>query len=120
MAPASTVLSQSAIAEGDELFLEILQHPQRLYPEVYGYAVSLSRAPSVRNHHLGEDGEGLSGGDIIINSFSKLGACAGSFNNIIPSTARMNNPSPILTNAYLDTLPVGPAPYPLEYYPISG
>ena len=40
MVPASMVLAQSAVAEGDELFLVLLAHLMRLYPEVYGSAMA--------------------------------------------------------------------------------
>ena len=80
----------------------------------------MGRAPAHREFHLGEDGEGLSGGDLIINIFSELGVYAGRFKNITPSTARMNNPSPNLTNVYVATPPVGPTPELLEYAPPPG
>ena len=54
VAPASTVLAQSAEAEGDELFLEFLSHLRRLYNEVYGPAVSLGRAPESKEFLLRE------------------------------------------------------------------
>ena len=56
MAPASTVLAQSAVAEGDELFLVFLSNLRRLYPEVYGPEVSLSWAPERREFPLREEG----------------------------------------------------------------
>ena len=46
VAPVSMVLSQYTIAEGGELFPEILKHLRRLYPEVFGPAVSLVQAPA--------------------------------------------------------------------------
>ena len=55
-----------------------------------------------------KNGEGLSGNNLIINSFSKLGSYAGIFDNLSPSISRMNNPSPSLTHVYLDTPPVSP------------
>ena len=69
---------------------------------------------------LGEDGEGLSGGNLSVNCFFKLGAYAGRFENSRPSTSQMNNPNPILTNVYLDTPPVSPTSEPLEYSPPPG
>ena len=39
VAPAFTVIAHSAVAEGDELFPELLAHIRRLYPEVYGSTV---------------------------------------------------------------------------------
>ena len=92
VAPKSTVFAQSAIAEQDELFPEILKHLRRLYPEVYGPAVSLGWAPAFRHFHLGYYGAGLSGGNLLNNRFSELGACAGRFNHISSSTSRINNP----------------------------
>ena len=53
VAPASTVLSQSEIAEGDELFPSILQQLRRLYTEVYGPEVSLVWAHAHKDFHLG-------------------------------------------------------------------
>ena len=111
MAPSSTVLTQSAVAEGDELFSEILSNIRRLYPEVYGPAVSLGGAPKIREFPTGEGG-GLSGGTSV-TSFSKLGAYAGRFNNLI--LVRTNNLIPSLTNEYLDTSLVGLTPELLEY-----
>ena len=55
------------------------------------------------------------GGNISINKFIKIGTFASGFNNLSPSIARMNHLSPILTNVYLDTPPMGPTPEPLEY-----
>ena len=42
----------------------------RLYPEVYGPAVSLGWAPARRDYHLREDGEILSRGNLIIKTRS--------------------------------------------------
>ena len=61
VAPVSTVLDQSAVAEGDELFPTLLEHLRRLYPEVYGSAVGKSRAPECREIQIREGGV-LSGG----------------------------------------------------------
>ena len=80
---------------------------------MYGPAVSFGWAPACRNFLLGEDGGGFSGGNLSINIFSKSGGYSGRFDNLIPSIARMNNPSPNLTNFYLDTPPTGPTPGPL-------
>ena len=99
------------VAEGDELFLEIIYHLRRLYTEVYSPAVSLSRAPERREFPLGE-GEILSGGTSSVTIIGKLGAYAGRFNNISPSLAGTNKPSLSLTNAYLYTPLVGPTPDP--------
>ena len=44
VAPASTALTQYAVADRDELFLESLAHLRRIYPEVYGPAVAMGRA----------------------------------------------------------------------------
>ena len=82
-----------------------------------GPTVSLGWAPARRYFHLGYYGEGLSGGNIIINIFSDLGAYAGKFKNLSPITGIMNNPSPNVTRVYLDTPIVGPTPYPLEHTP---
>ena len=95
----------------------ILSHLQRLYTEAYGPAVSLGQVPARRYFPMGEDGEGLSGGNISINRFSKLGAYAGRFDYLSPIITRMNNPRPSLTTVYLDTPPVGPTPDSLEYAP---
>ena len=117
--PVSTVLTQSMILDGDELFPAILSQLRRLYPEVYSLAIYLVWVTAHREFLLGEDGDGLSGGNLSDNRFSKLGAYAGRFDNIIPSIARMNNPSPSLTNVYIDTPTVGPTLDPLEYAPPS-
>ena len=53
VAPASTVLDQSAIAEGEKIFPAVLYHLRRLYPEVYGPAVFLVLAPVCREFPLG-------------------------------------------------------------------
>ena len=64
MAPASTVLVQYVVVEGDELFPALLEHLRRRYPEVYGLAVDTAQAHERRELPLGE-GEGLSGGPSI-------------------------------------------------------
>ena len=92
--PASVVLSQSTIAEGEKLFPAILQHLRRLHPEVYRPAVSLVWLPARRDSHLGEYGAALSSVDLINNSFSNLCDYVGIFKNLSPITAMMNNPSP--------------------------
>ena len=61
---------------------------------MYGPAVSLFQAPACTEFPLREDGEGLSGGNLSDNSFSKLGTYAGIFDNLSPSIASMNNPIP--------------------------
>ena len=76
VSPESTVLTQSAVAEGDKLFLAILSHLRRLYPELYGPSFSLVQVHERREFLLGEGG-GLSGITSSVTSFSKLGACAG-------------------------------------------
>ena len=48
VAPASTLLAQSMVAEGGEIFPALLAHLRRLYPEVYGPAVSTGWAPDRR------------------------------------------------------------------------
>ena len=68
--PAFTVLAQSVVAEGDEPFPEILSHLRRLYPEVYGHAVSLGQAPERRKFMIREGG-GLRGGTSNVACFSK-------------------------------------------------
>ena len=120
MAPAYMVLDQSAIAEGGKLFPVIFSHLRILNPEVCGPAFSLGWFSYCREFPIGEEGEGLSGGNYSLNVFSKLGACADRFKNLSPSIARMNNHSPSLTNPYLDTPLVGPTPDPLEYIRLSG
>ena len=60
VAHASTVIAQSAVAEGDELFPELQAHLRRRYPEVYGSAVATGRAPDLRELQVGEGG-GLRG-----------------------------------------------------------
>ena len=52
VAPASTALAQSAILEGGEVLIAILQYLQRLYMEVYGPAVSLGWDPDCRYSYL--------------------------------------------------------------------
>ena len=88
VAPASTILAQSAIVEGDKTFPEIIQHLRRMYPEVYGTVVSLGWAPARSDLPLRETGAGLSSVNLVNNRFSKLGAYIGRFNNFSPSTAR--------------------------------
>ena len=113
VAPASMVLAQSAVAEGDELFPALLAYLRRRYPEVYGSAVVTSLGPERREIQIRE-GEGLRGGTSVHISI-KLGAYAGRFTNL--SLVGMNKPSPNLTTVYLDTPIVGPTPEPLEYVP---
>ena len=57
MAPASTVLTRSEVAEGGELSPALLVHLRRRYPEVYGSAVATCQAPEHRAIHIGEGGE---------------------------------------------------------------
>ena len=117
MAPASIVIAQSAVSEGDELFPALMSHLRRRYPEVYGSAVGTCWAPECREIQIGE-GEGLSGGNYSVHSGIKLGAYAGRLDNL--NLSGMNNPSPNLTTVYLDTPLVGPTLDPLEYVSLSG
>ena len=117
VAHASTVIAQSAVAEGDELFPELQAHLRRRYPEVYGSAVGMCWAPERREIHIGE-GERLSGGNSSVHSSIKLGAYAGRLANF--NLAGMNNPIPNLTVIYLDTPLVGQTPDPLEYISLPG
>ena len=112
VAPVSTVLAQTAVAEGDELFPALLTNLRRRYPEVYGSAVDTDRAPD-RRELLIEEGEGLSGGPSSVNISIKLGAYAGRLANL--NLAGIHNPIPNLSTVYLDTPLVGPTPDPLEY-----
>ena len=80
--PASTFLAQSAIEEGGKLFPWILSHLRRLYTEVYGPAFSLGQAPERREFILKEETKVLSISNSILNSSSKLGACAGRLKNL--------------------------------------
>ena len=91
--PASTVLAQSPIAEGSELFTALLAHLSRGYTEVYGSTEVMGRAPERREIQIGEGGV-LSGGNSV-HSRIKLGAYTGRFTNI--SLEEMNNPSSNLT-----------------------
>ena len=113
VAPASMVLSQSAVTEGDELFPALLAYLRRRYTEVYGSAVVTSLGPERREIQIRE-GEGLRGGTSVHISI-KLGAYTGRFTNL--SLVGMNKPSPNLTTFYLDTPIVVPTPDPLEYVP---
>ena len=115
MAHTSTVLAQSAVAEGGDLFPALLAHLRRLYPEVCGRALFTGWAPQRREVHIGEGG-GLSVGTSV-NSI-KQGSYAGIFTNL--NLAGMNNLSPNLTTLYLYTPRVGPTPEPLEYVPSPG
>ena len=112
--PASTVIAQSAVAEGNELFLALLAHLRRQYPEVYALAVDTTRSHDRRELLIG-DGEELSGGTSSVNSSIKLGAYAGRLDNI--NLAGITNPSPNLTTVYLDTPLLGTKPELLEYAP---
>ena len=112
VAPASTVLVQSAIAEEDDLFPALLSHLRRRYPELYGLGRDTARAHERRELILGEGG-GFSGGNSSVNSSIQLGAYVGRLANL--HLAGNINPSPNLTTVYLDTPLVGPTPEPLEY-----
>ena len=111
VAPASTVLAQSTVSEGDELFLALLAPLSRRYPEVYGSAAGMCWAPERREIQIRE-GEGFSDGNSSVHSSIKLGAYAGRLANL--NLAGMNNPRPYLTTVYLDTSLVDPTPDPLE------
>ena len=69
MAPASTVLVLSAVVEGDDLFLAILAHLRRQYPEVYGLGVDTAQVHEPRDTPLGL-GEELSGGTSVNSSIN--------------------------------------------------
>ena len=117
VAPASTVLVQSAIAEGDNLFPVLLSHLRRQYPEVYGLVMDTDRVHERREIILRERG-GLSGGHSSVNSSIKLGTYASRLAYLF--LAGNINPSPNLTTVYLDTPLVFPTPEPLEYVPSPG
>ena len=102
MVPMSTVLSHSVMSEEGKLFPTILSYLRILYPEVNGPVVSLGWVSAHREFPLVEDGEGFRGDNISNNKFIILGAYVGRFENLSPSIARMNNPSPSLTTFYLD------------------
>ena len=72
VAPVSTVLAQSAVAEGGELFLALLVHLRRRYLEVYGPEMGMCWAPERREIQIGER-EGLIGGNSSVHSSIKLG-----------------------------------------------
>ena len=74
MALLSIFLVQSAVAKGEEILPVFLAHLRRLYPEVYGPAVSIGHAPKHREFPLRE-GKLLSDGTSVI-SFSTLSAYA--------------------------------------------
>ena len=93
VAPASTVLAQSAVAEGGDLFPALLSHYRRQYSEVYGLGVDMAWAPERREIQIREGG-GLSSSPSSINSSIKLGAYAGRLDNL--NLAVNNNPSPSL------------------------
>ena len=105
MFPASTVLTQSTVLEGNELFMVLLVHLRRQYPEVYGLVVDTDWAYECRELLLGE-GEVLSGGPSSVNISIKLGdfVCRLAHLNL----AGINNPSRNLTTVYLDTPILGP------------
>ena len=52
MAPASMVLAQSVVSEGEKLLPEFLEHLRRIYPEVYGPAVSMGQVPERKEFRL--------------------------------------------------------------------
>ena len=114
VAPASTFLVQSTVAERDELFPALLLHLRRQYPEVYGLGVDTAWAHERRELIIGE-GEGLSGGTSVSSSI-KLGAYTGRLANL--NLVGNIKTSPNVTAVYLDTPLVGPTPDPLEYAPL--
>ena len=114
---ASTFLVQSVVAEGGELFLALLSHLRRRYPEVYGLGVNMAWAHDRREIYIREGG-GFSAGNSSINISIKLGGYAGRLANL--NLAGIINPSPNLTTVYLDTPLVGPTPESLEYVPFPG
>ena len=116
MAPASTVLIPSAVAEGEDLFGVLLVHLRRRYPEVYGLGVDTAREPERRDTPT-RAGEGITG-TLSVTSSLNLGAYAGRLDNL--NLAGINNPSPNLTTTYLDIPLVCPTPEPLEYVPSPG
>ena len=75
VAPVSTVLVPSAVAEGVELFAALLAHLRRRYPEVYGFGLVTARSPERGETPIGE-GEGMSGGASVTSSLNS-GAYAG-------------------------------------------
>ena len=115
--PAPTVLAQSAVAEGDELFLALLVQLRRCYPDVYYSSVGMSWTPERREIEIRE-GEGLIGGSSSVHSSIKLGAYAGRLANL--NLAEINIRSPNLTTVYLDNPLVGPTLDPIEYVPLPG
>ena len=58
VANASTLLAQSAVAEGGEFFPALLEHLRRRYFEVYDSVVAMCQAPECRVIQIRE-GEGL-------------------------------------------------------------
>ena len=111
MAPVSTFIVQSAVAEGGDLFLEILAHLRIRYPEVYGLGLDTDQAHECRDTILGE--RDRFSGDSSVHSRLKLGTYAGRLANL--NLSGNINPSPNLSTAYLDTPLVGPTPEPLQY-----
>ena len=91
MAPASTVLVPSAVAEGEDLFAALLAHLRRRYPEVYGLGENTARAPERRETQI-RAGEGIRSGSLSVTSSLDLGAYAGRLDNL--NLAGINNPSP--------------------------
>ena len=117
MAPEFTILVQYAVGKGDDLFPALLAHLRRQYPEMYGLSVDTAWAHERRELILRE-GEVLSGGTSSVNISIKLGAYAGTLDNI--NLAGITNPIPHLTTVYQYTPLVGPTPETLEYVPLSG
>ena len=71
VAPASTVLVPSAVAEWEDLFGVLLAHLRRRYPEVYGLGDTLAGVPERRETQI-RAGEGLSGGSLSVTSILNL------------------------------------------------
>ena len=117
VASASTVLAQSAVEEGDELFLALLAHLGRRYPEAYGPAVGTCWAPDHRVIQIREE-EGSNGGNSSVHISIKFGSYKGRLAKL--NLAGMNNPSPNLTTLHLDTPVVVPTTDPLEYVTSPG
>ena len=116
MALASTVLAQSAVAEGGELFPALLAHLRRLCTKLHGSMVATYWESDIRELKIGEGGEFSCGTSV--HSDINLGAYECGFTNL--RLAGMNKPIPNLTTVYLDAPLVGPTPEPLECASLPG
>ena len=115
VAPASTVLVQSAVVDGDELFPDFYRHLQKIYPGAYAPSTLVPWtdypvAPNVQASNSGEYQLGEDGGErlcrLINIIFSDLGTSdLGTIRNLRPSVSRMNNLSPNVTTDYFNTSP---------------